>query len=213
MVEVHNAAAAFRRKPSCGQSLPVTGSFKGPAPWLDQAETDDPSLLGRCLPVPQRPCGCLGTFQHTARIGDVISLGSGDSIFLCHALIEPALSQSMRKHIFRHVEPQAAEIAKDRSLELTSDFTYEQSAQLCDGNLVAELEAAARAVHGHAPCLPSGATHDASAMSELCSMAIRFVRCRDGASHLPEEFASEADMEVARRTLSQLVRNLADKYS
>ena len=105
-----------------------------------------------------------------------------------------------------------AEIAKDRSLELTSDFTYEQGAQPCDRKLLAELEAATQAVHGQVPSLPSGATHDASAMSELCPMAMLFVRCRDGASHLPEEFASEGDMEVARRTLSQLVRNLADKY-
>lgn len=51
-----------------------------------------------------------------------------------------------------------------------------------------------------------------TAIYELCPMAMLFVRCRDGASHLPEEFASEADMEVARQTLSQLVRNLADKY-
>ena len=43
-------------------------------------------------------------------------------------------------------------------------------------------------------------------------MAILFVRCRYGASHIPEEFAFEADMEIARRTLSQLVRSLADKY-
>ena len=71
MVEVHNAAAGFRRKPSCGQSLPASGSFEGPALWLDHAETGDPSLLGTCLPVPQRPCSCLSTFQHTARIGDV----------------------------------------------------------------------------------------------------------------------------------------------
>ena len=122
-------------------------------------------------------------------------------------------ADEFRRESCAHIIKTFAKNAKHRSLDLTSDFTYEQSAQLCDGNLVAELEAAARAVHGHAPCLPSGATHDASAMSELCPMAIRFVRCRDGASHLPEEFASEADMEVARRTLSQLVRNLADKYS
>lgn len=32
-------------------------------------------------------------------------------------------------------------------------------------------------------------------MSELCPMAMISVRCRDGASHLPEEFASEAGME------------------
>ena len=206
MVEVHNAAAGFRRKPSCGQSLPVTGSFEGPALWLDQAETGDPSLLGRFLPVLQRPCSCLGTFQHTARIGDFISLGSGDSILLCHALIEPALGQSMCKHIFRHVELQAAEIAKGRSLELTSDFTYEQGAQPCDGKLLAELEAATQAVHGQVPSLPSGATLDASAMSELCPMAMLFVRCRDGASHLPEEFASEADMELSLIHISEPTR-------
>ena len=67
-------------------------------------------------------------------------------------------------------------------------------------------------MHGQVLSLPSSATHHASLMSELCLMAMLFVRCRDGASHFPEEFASEADMEVARRTLSQLVRNLADKY-
>ena len=67
-------------------------------------------------------------------------------------------------------------------------------------------------MHGQVPSLPSGAAHDASAMYEICPMAMLFVRCRDGASHLPEEFGSEADMEVARQTLSQLVRNLADKY-
>ena len=100
-----------------------------------------------------------------------------------------------------------------RGLDLASDFTYEQAAQPCDDNLLTELKAAAHAVHGEVPMMPSGATHDASAMSELCPMAMLFVRCRDGASHLPEEFASDADMEVARRTLSQLIRNLAEKHS
>ena len=118
----------------------------------------------------------------------------------------------LRRESAVNIVKTCAEIAKNRSLELTSDFTYEQSAQPCDENLVAELETATRTVHGQVPSLPSGATHDASAMSELCPMAMLFVRCRDGASHLPEEFASEADMKVARQTLTQLVRNLADKY-
>ena len=121
-------------------------------------------------------------------------------------------TDELRREAAAHIIKTCSKIAKDRGLKLTIDFTYEQGAQLCDGKLVAELEAATRAVNGHAPYLPSGATHDASAMSELCPMAMLFVRCRDGASHLPEEFASEADMEVARRTLSQLVRNLAGKY-
>ena len=122
-------------------------------------------------------------------------------------------NDELRHESAAHITKTCAKIAKDRCLELTSDFTYEQGAQPCDGKLVAELEAATRAVHGNVPSLPSGATHDASAMSELCPMAMLFVRCRDGTSYLPEEFASEADMEVVRRTLSQLFRNLANKYS
>ena len=41
-----------------------------------------------------------------------------------------------------HIIKTCAEIAKGRSLELTSDFTYERSTQPCDRKLLAELEAA-----------------------------------------------------------------------
>jgi len=106
-----------------------------------------------------------------------------------------------------------SDAAAGRGLDLASDFTYEQAAQPCDDNLLTELRTATQAIHGDVPMMPSGATHDASAMSDLCPMAMLFVRCRDGASHLPEEFASEADMEVARQTLLQLMRNLAESHS
>jgi acetylornithine deacetylase/succinyl-diaminopimelate desuccinylase-like protein len=48
-----------------------------------------------------------------------------------------------------------------------------------------------------APCLPSGATHDASAMADLYPTAMLFVRCKDGHSHKPEEFASANDIGAA----------------
>lgn len=44
--------------------------------------------------------------------------------------------------------------------------------------------------------LPSGATHDASAMADLCPISMRFVRCRNGVSHVPEEYASAGDMGI-----------------
>ena len=59
------------------------------------------------MQVLQRPCRRLSAFQHAARIGDVISLCSGDSVLFCHTLGEPALGQSLRKHILRQGEPQA----------------------------------------------------------------------------------------------------------
>ena len=91
MVEVHNGAAGFCQKPLFGQSLPVTKSLERSALWLDQTETGDPCLIEGFLPVLQRPFSCLGNFQHTAHIWDVISLRSGDSILLCHAFVEPAV--------------------------------------------------------------------------------------------------------------------------
>jgi allantoate deiminase len=51
---------------------------------------------------------------------------------------------------------------------------------------------------GHVPVrLPSGAGHDAQVMARLCPSAMLFVRCRDGISHNPAEFASVQDMGVA----------------
>jgi len=47
----------------------------------------------------------------------------------------------------------------------------------------------------------SGATHDASAMADLCPMAMLFVRCRDGVSHHPDEYASPEDMGAAVEAL------------
>ena len=56
--------------------------------------------------------------------------------------------------------------------------------------------------------LPSGATHDASAMSELCPMAMLFVRCHRGISHTPEEFAKETDMQAAVKCLVEFMKIL-----
>ena len=56
--------------------------------------------------------------------------------------------------------------------------------------------------------LPSGATHDASAMSDLCPVAMMFVRCRGGVSHRPDEFVTDADMALAVDALDHLLAGL-----
>ena len=150
-------------------------------------------------------------FDHSSRFAgsNTVNVIPGNVEF---SLEVRSSADELRRGSAVHIIRTCAKIAKERSRELTSDCIYEQGAQWCDGKLLAELEATTQALYGLVPPLPYGATHDASAMSELWPMAMLFVRCRDGASHLPEKFASEADMEVARQTFSQLVRNLADKY-
>ena len=95
------------------------------------------------------------------------------------------------------VEAAAQAAAEARGCRLAMTRTYEQPAQACDEGLRADLERAVAAA-GHTPRpLMSGATHDASAMADLCPMAMLFLRCRGGVSHHPDEYASPADMGAA----------------
>lgn len=83
--------------------------------------------------------------------------------------------------------------------------TYSQGAVLADPALQARVAAAVEATQGEAFALPSGATHDASAMADLCPIAMMFVRCRGGVSHRPDEFVSDSDLEAAVEALIHLL--------
>ena len=107
-----------------------------------------------------------------------------------------------RAEAAQHIKQRLQTIASDRRLEIRSERTYQQRAQPCDQALMERLQDAAGR---EAPRLPSGATHDASAMSDLCPMAMLFVRCRDGISHHPDEAVLTDDLDRAVRTLIQLI--------
>jgi len=85
---------------------------------------------------------------------------------------------------------------------------YRQPAQGCSAGFIAKLQDACRVHQGRSRLLASGATHDASAMATLCPMAMLFVRCRGGVSHVPEEYASAADMAVAIGVMAQFLKSL-----
>lgn len=104
----------------------------------------------------------------------------------------------------------ARDLAVRQNLDIDCTRTYFQVAQPCDGTLSARLAEAAQKAGARAVALPSGATHDASAMADLCPIAMLFVRCRAGISHNPAEFASPADMAVAIATLAGCLRSLQE---
>lgn len=97
----------------------------------------------------------------------------------------------------------AQQSAEAHGCGVAIDRTYEQPAVLCDPELSCRLaDAAGREL----PWLPSGATHDASAMADLCPIAMLFVRCRGGVSHRPDEFASAKDMGEAVDLLAETLK-------
>ncbi len=103
----------------------------------------------------------------------------------------------------------AGNIAEARGLVLDMQRSYRQPATTCDPRLSDKLAAAVATVTGEdAPRLASGATHDAAAMADLCPVAMLFLRCKDGVSHRPEEFASAQDMALAVAVITAFLGSL-----
>jgi allantoate deiminase len=104
--------------------------------------------------------------------------------------------------------------ATARGLALDMHRSYHQPATPCDPALSDRLAAAVAAETGApAPRLPSGATHDASAMADLCPVAMLFVRCKDGVSHRPEEAASGEDIAQAVAALVGFLTSVGARAS
>jgi allantoate deiminase len=91
----------------------------------------------------------------------------------------------------------AAQIAKKRGLKVAWQRTQDNGAVNCSPKLTAPLERSVKAIQGKSLSLVSGAGHDGVVMSRLTPIAMLFVRCRDGLSHHPDEYASPKDIGVA----------------
>lgn len=99
-------------------------------------------------------------------------------------------------------------LAERRNLSVEIARSYAQPATVCDPALTDRLVEAAGAVGGGGRRMPSGATHDASAMADLCPVALMFLRCRGGISHTPEEHADAQDMGRAIDAIARFLRSL-----
>jgi allantoate deiminase len=100
-------------------------------------------------------------------------------------------------------------IARQRKLTVAWQPTQNNGAVACSPELTARLETSVRAVQRRSLSLVSGAGHDAVVMASLTPVAMLFVRCREGLSHHPDEFASPADLDVALRVVIDFLERLA----
>jgi allantoate deiminase len=119
-----------------------------------------------------------------------------------------APDDALRERAGQAITAFAGDMAQARGLALDMARSYHQPATPCDPGLTDRLAAAVRAGGGKALRLPSGATHDASAMADLCPVAMLFVRCAGGVSHRPEEQASALDMGAAIRAICAFLAEL-----
>jgi len=118
-----------------------------------------------------------------------------------------------RRAALRRVLARARLVARRRKLSVAWQLTQDDGAVACSARLGGLLGRSVRAVQGRSLDLASGAGHDAIVMASLAPVAMLFVRCRDGLSHHPAEFASRADLEVALRVIVDFLERLAADVS
>ena len=117
-----------------------------------------------------------------------------------------ALDDTVRDTFARLAQSVGYGISGSREVEFSMERTYEQPAVPCDIKMIDDLDAAVAEIGQIAPRLPSGATHDASAMADLCPTSMLFIRCKDGVSHKPEEFVTSEDMGAGIDAVASFLR-------
>jgi allantoate deiminase len=115
------------------------------------------------------------------------------------------LENARRRSAVGALRKRASAIAKKRGVKLAWRIVQDTGSVACDRNLTAVLERATSRLQPRVLRLPSGAGHDAAAMSALCPVAMLFVRCKGGVSHHPAESVNVGDVGKAIAALRDFV--------
>ena len=105
----------------------------------------------------------------------------------------------------KSLRKRAAEIAKKRGVRLAWTPVQQTASVACDARPTALFKAAVAKHQPRVLALPSGAGHDAAAMSAVCPVAMLFVRCKGGVSHHPAESVKAADVAIALAVLRDFI--------
>lgn len=130
-----------------------------------------------------------------------------------HTLDVRHARDSVRRAALMQIGRLATQIARRRKLIRRWQRTQENGAVDCSPALTAALARSVAVVQGKSLSLVSGAGHDGVVMSVLCPVAMLFVRCRNGLSHHPDEYASPKDLAVALAVLTDFLERLAKDYT
>ena len=120
-----------------------------------------------------------------------------------------APSDDLRARAAADLTRASHEIAARRGLELEMARSYAQPATPCAPQMITRLSEALEQLGHPVMQLASGATHDSSAMADLCDIGMVFTRCRGGISHHPDEFVDPQAMAAGIEALCQILRRTA----
>jgi len=118
-------------------------------------------------------------------------------------------SDARRLAAVKSLRAKSKSIAARRGLKSIWTPIQENGAVLCDKKLT-QLFSKCVARRGFEVLkLPSGAGHDGVVLSQICPVAMLFVRCQGGISHNPAESVKTADVRIAIEVLADFIMNVA----
>ena len=151
----------------------------------------------------------------TATVGQIeVQPGAGNVIpgLVALSLDVRHLDDARRIEAVKSLRTRAAAIARKRSVRLNWTPVQQTASVACDAGLTALFKTAVARDQARVLALPSGAGHDAAAMSAVCPVAMLFVRCKGGISHNPAESVKTADVAKAVAALRDFILLLAARH-
>ncbi len=155
-------------------------------------------------------CGVTGT------VGQIVVEPGASNVIPASATVSVDvrdLADAKRVTAIERLRKQAAAITRRRNIKATWIPIQDSHSVVCDPSLTRQMRTAAAAHQPRVITLPSGAGHDAAAISKMCPVAMLFVRCKDGLSHHPDESIQTPDVTVALAVLRDFILLIAQDHA
>lgn len=110
-----------------------------------------------------------------------------------------------RNEAIREIKIKIEEISKARGLEFEIEQNVDASPVQCSRTLIKTFKDVCEELQLEVPVMVSGAGHDAMFLADISEMGMIFVRCRDGISHQPNEWADIEDISIGTKVLLEAV--------
>ena len=151
----------------------------------------------------ERETGLLATFGQIAMRPNVVDT----TLTRATAMLEiRSLGDGQRNDFGETCGRLVTGIAARSGCSVAMHETLTQAATTCDTKLQRLLANRAATAGDHAQHFTSNATHNASAMADLCPTAMLFVRSQRSISHRPDEFTISDDTSVATGVMTNFIR-------
>jgi allantoate deiminase len=153
-----------------------------------------------CLSIPNAPT--VGT------VGRISSLPGGTNIIPSSVEFTMDIRDidlDRRNDAIKRIITKIEDVSSNRGLHYEIEQNVDAAPVQCSEYLNATFKAASKELGVEAPIMVSGAGHDAMFLADITEIGMVFVRCRNGISHQPNEWADIEDIELGTKVLFEAV--------